>query len=117
VAGQPWPTEQPLEVVLACSQDDQAELELVLGEPLPQERAEVMFVDGLPRLNRRRAGQPRVETWSTAARTLPLASPGRRGEDRLRLRFHIDASGQLLLEAQDLSSAQQLAPLSLGPVR
>ncbi len=117
VAGQPWPTEQPLEVVLACSQDDQEELELVLGEPLPQERAEVMFVDGLPLLNRRRAGQPRVETWSTAAPTLPLASPGRRGEDRLRLRFHIDASGQLLLEAQDLSSAQQLDPLSLGPVR
>jgi hypothetical protein len=94
VAGQPWPTEQPLEVVLACSQDDQEEMEVVLGEPLPQERSEVMFVDGLPVLNRRRAGQPRVEPWPTVAPTLPLASPGRRGEDRLRLRFHIDASGQ-----------------------
>ena len=117
VAGQAWPTEQPLEVVLACSQDDQRELEVVLGEPLPQERSEVMFVDGLPVLNRRRAGQPRVETWPTAAPTLPLASPGRRGEDCLRLRFHIDASGQLLLEAQDLSGAQPLGLLSLGPVR
>jgi molecular chaperone DnaK (HSP70) len=117
VAGQAWPTEQPLEVVLACSQDDQRELEVVLGEPLPQERSEVMFVDGLPVLNRRRAGQPRVETWPTAAPTLPLASPGRRGEDCLRLRFQIDASGQLLLEAQDLSSAQSLGTLSLGPVR
>jgi len=117
VAGQAWPTEQPLEVVLACSQDDQKELELVLGEPLPQERSEVMFVDGLPVLNRRRAGQPRVETWPTAAPTLPLANPGRRGEDCLRLRFNIDARGQLLLEAQDLSSAQPLGTLSLGPVR
>jgi hypothetical protein len=35
----------------------------------------------------------------------------------LRLRFQIDASGQLLLEAQDLSSAQSLGTLSLGPVR
>jgi hypothetical protein len=117
VAGQAWPTEQPLEVVLACSQDDQRELEVVLGEPLPQERSEVMFVDGLPVLNRRRAGQPRVETWPTAAPTLSLARPGRRGEDCLRLRFQIDASGQLLLEAQDLSSAQPLGTLSLGPVR
>jgi hypothetical protein len=117
VAGQAWPTEQPLEVVLACSQDDQQELEVVLGEPLPQERSEVMFVDGLPVLNRRRVDQPRVETWPTAAPTLPLASPGRRGEDCLRLRFQIDASGQLLLEAQDLSSAQPLGTLSLGPVR
>jgi hypothetical protein len=117
VAGQAWPTEQPLEMVLACSQDDQEELEIVLGEPLPQERPEVMFVDGLPVLNRRRAGQPRVETWPTPAPTLPLASPGRRGEDRLRLRFHIDASGQLLLEAEDLSTAVKHGPLCLGPVR
>ncbi len=117
VAGQAWPTEQPLELVLACSQDNQTELEVVLGEPLPQERSEVMFVNGLPVLNRRRTGQPRVETWPTAAPTLPLASPGRRGEDCMRLRFQIDARGQLLLEALDLSSAQQLGPLSLGPVR
>jgi hypothetical protein len=117
VAGQAWPTEQPLEMVLACSQDDQEELEIVLGEPLPQERPEVMFVDGLPVLNRRRAGQPRVETWPTPAPTLPLANPGRRGEDRLRLRFHIDASGQLMLEAEDLSTAVKHGPLCLGPVR
>jgi hypothetical protein len=76
-----------------------------------------MFVDGLPVLNRRRVGQPRVETWPTAAPTLPLASPGRRGEDCLRLRFQIDASGQLLLEAEDLSSAKPPINLSLGPVR
>ena len=117
VAGQGWPTDQPLEMVLACSQDDQQEVEILLGEPLPQERPEVMFVDGLPVLNRRPTGQPRVEPWPTPAPTLPLARPGRRGEDILRLRFHIDASGQLLLEAEDLNSARQHGPHCLGPVR
>jgi hypothetical protein len=117
VAGQTWPSERPLEIVLACSSPNQRSLELVLGEPLPKERPEVMFIDGLPVLNQRRAGQPRVETWPAAALTLPLASPGHRGEDRLRLRFHINASGQLLLEAEDLSSGEQHGPLCLGPVR
>lgn len=43
MAGQSWPTDQPLELVLACSRDGQDQLELVLGEPLPEERAEVVF--------------------------------------------------------------------------
>ncbi len=117
VAGQAWPTEQPLEMVLACSQEGQECIELVLGEPLAQERAEVVFVAGFPVLSPRTTGQLRVEPWPPPAMTLPLQSPGQRGEDHMRLRFHIDASGELLLEAEELGSGHRHGPIHLGPVR
>jgi molecular chaperone DnaK (HSP70) len=121
VAGQAWPTEQPLEIVLACSEEDQRQIELVLGEPQTESRAEVVFEGGLPVLRGRGAGEARVEPWSSAPARLGLASPGRRGEDRLRLRFAIDADGWLVLEGEDLSSAAGeeggFGPLRLGPVR
>lgn len=63
VAGQAWPTDRPLEVVLACSREQQADLELVLGEPVAEERAEVVFRGGVPVLRRRSAGEAAVEPW------------------------------------------------------
>jgi molecular chaperone DnaK (HSP70) len=123
VAGQSWPTETPLELVLACSHDDQEQIELVLGEPLPEERAEVVFVDGLPRLRQRQAGAARVEAWERQPEPLPLQPPGRAGEDRLRLAFGIDSEGQLTLRVHDLAAADPTGGTSedparlLGPVR
>ena len=117
VAGQSWPTEAPLELVLACSRDDQPDLELRLGEPLPEERGEVIFEAGLPLLRRRPAGAARVEPWPLAPPALPLATPGSRGVDRLRLRFSINGEGILMMESEDLLNGQRLGPLPLGPVR
>jgi len=117
VPGQTWPTEQPLEMVLACSQDAQETIELVLGEPLPQERAEVMFVAGLPMLSPKTVGQLRVEPWPSPALSLPLHHPGQHGQDHLRLRFQIDSRGELLLEAEELASGHRSGPIRLGPVR
>ncbi|MFN7229117.1 MAG: Hsp70 family protein [Synechococcaceae cyanobacterium] len=117
VAGQSWPTDQPLELVLACSHDGQQQLELVLGEPLAEERAEVVFDGGLPRLLRRPAGEKAVDPWPGPAPQLPLDPPGQTGADRLRLRFAINGDGQLLLQGNDLVSGEPLAPLTLGRVR
>ena len=117
VAGQSWPTEAPLELVLACSRHDQTELELVLGEPLPEERGEVIFEAGLPLLRRRPAGAARVEPWPLAPPALPLAPGGPIGTDRLRLRFAINGEGILMLEAEDLLDGRHHGPQALGPVR
>lgn len=117
LAGQTWPTERPLELLLACSRDGQEELELVLGEPLPEERGEVVFQGGLPVLRRRPAGAAAVQPWATLLPPLPLPTPGRAGEDCLRLRFRIDAGAQLILEGEDLRDEQPIGPLCLGPVR
>jgi molecular chaperone DnaK (HSP70) len=103
VAGQSWPTDQPLEVVLACSSDNQQALQLVLGEPDPGQRAEVVYVDGLPVLRQRPAGSPAVTPWAQQPLTVPLGPPGKRGVDRLRLRFAIDAHSQLTVAIEDLN--------------
>jgi molecular chaperone DnaK (HSP70) len=117
VPGQTWPTERPLELVLACSHNGQRELELILGEPLDEQRSEVIFEAGVPVLRRRPAGAAAVEPWASPVPSLPLARPGEQGVDRLRLRFSIDAQAQLLLEADDLAEGTPLPPRLLGPVR
>ena len=117
VAGPAWPTDRALEVVLACSREQQRSLELVLGEPVAEERAEVVFRDGVPVLRRRPAGEAAVEPWPRQPAPLPLEPPGQQGADRLRLRFRVDPEGQLRLEGDDLLSGEPLSEQLLGPVR
>jgi len=77
----------------------------------------VVFQGGLPVLRRRPAGAAVVQPWTTPLPPLPLPTPGRAGEDCLRLRFRIDAGAQLILEGEDLRDEQPIGPLCLGPVR
>lgn len=116
-AGQGWPSERPFELVLACSQDGQRSLELVLGEPRPDQRSEVVFEAGLPRLRRRPAGEAPVDPWPEPPAPLPLDPPGQAGVDRLKLRFSIDSTGDLRLEGDDLLTGLPLAQRRLGRVR
>ena len=119
LAGQPWPSAEPLELVLACSRNGQRELELVLGEPALESRAEVVFEAGLPVLRRRAAGAANATPWACEPVALRLRQPGRQGQDCLRLRFRVDQNGMLVMEGEEVSSAGEgpaLAPLVLGPV-
>jgi molecular chaperone DnaK (HSP70) len=102
VGGQAWPTEEPLELILACSRDGQEAIEIVLGEPLQQRRTEVVFQDGLPQLQKRSSLAQEVAPWPQQALALPLEPAGSAGEDRLRLRFSIDEACELILRVEDL---------------
>ena len=115
--GQGWPTANPLELVLAASRDGQGDLELVLGEPLAEERAEVVFENGLPVLRQRPAGAPRVLPWAEQPAALAIDPPGSQGEDCLRLCFAINTEGELTLSGRDLRTNTEIAPRVLGPVR
>ncbi|SBO44510.1 Hsp70 family protein [Cyanobium sp. NIES-981] len=117
MAGQSWPTDQPLELVLACSRDGQTALELVLGEPRAEERREVVFEAGLPVLRQRQAGSAGVEPWPCQPRPLELVPPGCRGQDRLQLAFGIDGRGRLMLAVTDLLTGERSEPRDLGAVR
>ena len=116
-AGQGWPSERPFELVLACSQDGQRALDLVLGEPRPDQRSEVVFEAGLPRLRRRPAGEAPVDAWPEPPAPVALDPPGQAGVDRLKLRFSIDSTGALKLEGDDLLTGLPLAERRLGRVR
>jgi molecular chaperone DnaK (HSP70) len=117
VAGQTWPSERPLEIVLACSSPNQRSLELVLGEPDNERRSEVVFEAGLPVLRPRPAGEARVVPWSQQPPDLALDQPGQPGEDCLRLSFAVNGQGQLVLEVMDLRSGRRSPAQLLGPVR
>jgi molecular chaperone DnaK (HSP70) len=116
--GQGWPTTSPLELLLACRTDQQQALELVLGEPGEERRSEVVFAaDGTPVLRGTSAGEASVRPWPDQPAPLPLHPPGRQGEDRVRLRFSINASAELELECTDLLSNLTLPVQRLGRVR
>jgi molecular chaperone DnaK (HSP70) len=117
VPGQTWPSEQPLQLLLACSESGQQQLELALGEPGQELRSEVVFVDGLPVLRRQAAGSAAVRPWAEQPDALPLRPPGEPGQDRLELRFGIDAQGNLTVEGRDLLSNDPLPPRRLGRLR
>ena len=116
LAGQPWPSEQPLQLRLSCSRPEQAELELVLGEPQPEERSEVVFVNGLPVLRRQAAGRAAVQAWAEQPAAIPLSPSGNPGNDRLELQFSINSAGDLIVEGRDLVSEQALPQRRLGRV-
>ncbi|MFN7900871.1 MAG: Hsp70 family protein [Synechococcaceae cyanobacterium] len=119
MGGQPWPSPEPLELVLACSCDGQRQLELILGEPAHDSRAEVVFAAGMPVLRRREVGAAAVTPWASPPLALRLSQPGRQGQDCLRLRFRINRNGMLVVEGEELAGAvpgPSIAPLELGPV-
>ncbi len=117
VAGQPWPTAQPLELRLASGAADQGELELVLGTPLATERPEVVFAEGVPVLRPLEPGAPPVRAWPAPPILLSLSPPGPPGEDRLCLRFTINDRGELEMEGNDLRTGRSWPGQVLGVVR
>ena len=117
LAGQPWPTSDPLQLVLAAARNGQQALELVLAEPAAGVRREVVFIDGQPVLTERDAGEEAMDPWPQQPGPLPLSRPGRAGEDSLRLSFSIDDRRWLCLDVEDLGSGTTAPPRRLGSLR
>jgi len=117
VAGQPWPSSEPLELVMAASRSGQEQLELVLAEPQTEGRHDVVFVDGIPTLRTSEAGEVRHQPWPGHPAVLPLDPPGETGQDCLRLRLRIDSDAGLIAEIHDLRSDRELPAVQLGTVR
>ena len=117
VAGQPWPSPEPFELVMAASRSGQEQLELVLAEPQTEGRHDVVFVEGIPTLRTSDAGEVRHQPWPGHPTVLPLDPPGEKGQDCLRLRLSIDADAGLIAEVHDLRSDRELPALQLGTVR
>jgi molecular chaperone DnaK (HSP70) len=117
VAGQPWPSSAPLDLVLAASQTGQRSIELVLAEPLTQGRHSVVFVNGLPTVREIETSESDHLPWTSDPLVLPLSPPGDIGQDCLHLQWSIDADAQLQLTVRDLRSQEQHPSVILGTVR
>lgn len=117
VAGQPWPSSQPFELVLSASAAEQTTIEFVLGEPELEARHEVRLIDGLPQVIERIPGAAEVKERPSPCFKLMLNPPGQPGEDCLKLQFHIDEQAELIMEGEDLRNGSRLERISLGTVR
>ncbi|MEM1368560.1 MAG: Hsp70 family protein [Cyanobacteria bacterium P01_H01_bin.15] len=110
--GQPYPTEEPVELVLGASQSGQPSLELILGELGSQSNQTEVYFDG-SRLVTRTLTQaaPAVQTLNDTeqGRTLaPLNPPGFPGQDRLKLLFSVDDERRLRVTIEDLLTDEML---------
>jgi hypothetical protein len=117
VAGQPWPSTSPLDLVLAASWTGQPSIELVLAEPLTQGRHSVVFVNGLPTVRELETSESDHLPWPSEPLVLPLSPPGEVGQDCLHLQWSIDADARLQLSVRDLRSQEEQPTVILGTVR
>ena len=89
VAGQPWPTSNAIEIVLAASQDNQSEIELVIGEPETLGTHEVIYINGLPTIKSSQT-EPGTMKWEVTPYSFPINPPGEKGKDCMKLKFSIN---------------------------
>ncbi len=113
VAGQPFPTSKELELVLSASSDNQAEIELVIGEPREQDSQEVIYIDGIPTIKDRLIDSE-VIAWEVKSQLFYLNPPGEAGKDCLRLNFSINSDSYLQVKGIDLRTGIHLKTKILG---
>jgi len=113
LAGQAWPTPDPLELVLRAGEAETA-LELQLGTIVAGARGEVVMIDDRPVLRAGGEGGSPVTPWPGPPLRLPLGTAGQDGDDRLRLRFRIDDRRQLWVEGEELPEGQAIGVHRLG---
>ena len=125
-AGQPWPTESPLEIRLAPAHAHQSALELVLAEMSADLRREVVFVEGQPQVLEEQAPPASMNPWPTSFPPLPLPEQAQPGQDALLLAFSITDDRHLHLQVNSLlheqfgtefTGAELKSHLDLGPLR
>jgi molecular chaperone DnaK (HSP70) len=110
--GQPYPTEQPVEVILGASTPNQTNVELVIGELGSEAAATEVYFDN-DRLMTRSANSSAASVQALndrdGARTIaqldPLGNPGR---DRLKLLFSVDSQRHLRITIEDLLTQKTL---------
>lgn len=111
-AGQPYPMNEPVELVLGASIDNQPSIELIVGELGAQTGATEVYFDGDRLVTRQLSGgQTAVQPLNdrdgarTIAQLTPAGSPGR---DRIKIQFWVDAQRSLCINVEDLLTNQPL---------
>lgn len=115
--GQPYPMNQPVELVLGASVENQPSIELIIGELGTETGGTEVFYDG-DRLVTRRLdnGQTQVQPLNDkdGARSIAtLTPPGFPGSDRIKVLFQVDGQRFLRMTVEDLLTNETLLQNSL----
>lgn len=111
-AGQPYPMEKPVELVLGASLENQPSIELIIGELGAETGGTEVYFDGDRLVTRSlMSGQTSVQPLNDrdGARSIAqLDPPGNPGSDRIKVFFEVDDRRFLRITVEDLFTNQIL---------
>ncbi len=116
LAGQTWPTNKPLEIILAASVNSQLSIDLIIGEPQEEGSNEIIYTNGLPTLKTIES-KDKVKKITNNIISIPLDPPGEIGQDCIKLIFNINDNCQLEVEGVDLRNNKEVTKQNLGEIR
>ncbi|MEM1255276.1 MAG: Hsp70 family protein [Cyanobacteria bacterium P01_H01_bin.21] len=109
--GQPYPMEQPVELVLGASSERQPSIELIIGELGREQGSTEVYFEGNRLVTRQaKAGQAVAQPLNAQSPNIATLDPaGVPGEDRVRLSFTVDQDRLLRVTVEDLLTEETLA--------
>ncbi len=111
-AGQPYPMQNPVELVLGASLDNQPSIELIIGELGTETTQTEVYFDGDRLVTRSlTSSQTQVQPLNdrAGARNIAQLDPyGSPGSDRIEVHFQVDNQRFLRITVKDLLTAQTL---------
>jgi molecular chaperone DnaK (HSP70) len=116
LAGQTWPTNKPLEIILAASINNQLSIDLIIGEPQEEGSNEIIYTNGLPTLKTIES-KDKIKKINNTIISIPVDPPGEIGQDCIKLIFNINDNCQLEVEGVDLRNNKEITKQNLGEIR
>ena len=116
LAGQTWPTNKPLEIILAASINSQLSIDLIIGEPQEEGSNEIIYTNGLPTLKTIES-KDKIKKITNTIISIPVDPPGEIGQDCIKLIFNINDNCQLEVEGVDLRNNKEITKQNLGKIR
>ena len=116
LAGQTWPTNKPLEIILAASINSQLSIDLIIGEPQEEGSNEIIYTNGLPTLKTIES-KDKIKKINNTIISIPVDPPGEIGQDCIKLIFNINDNCQLEVEGVDLRNNKEIKKQNLGEIR
>ncbi len=116
LAGQTWPTNKPLEIILAASINSQLSIDLIIGEPQEEGSNEIIYSNGLPTLTTIES-KDKIKQINNTIISIPVDPPGEIGQDCIKLIFNINDNCQLEVEGVDLRNNKEITKQNLGEIR
>ena len=116
LAGQTWPTNKPLEIILAASINSQLSIDLIIGEPQEEGSNEIIYTNGLPTLKTIES-KDKIKKINNTIISIPVDPPGEIGQDCIKLIFNINDNCQLEVEGVDLRNNKEIKRQNLGDIR